>query len=159
MIQQGELQVSPWFEAFAAKYGGPLIASVLGVSIGTAAKYGLTMHEGRKIKRSEVLSDLLLIPFMCLISGVATEWLGLTGIRATCLAAFLGISSYRVVEILRQRFIQRLAAEVALLDQAKGEARQLAAIEHSKAHIAEEGLNAPTAATGMIREIPASPKD
>lgn len=156
MQQQGDIWVSPWFEALLAKYGPPLLASVLGVSIGTAAKYGLTMSEGRTVKRSEVISDLLLIPFMCLISGTATAEMGLTGLWATTLAAFLGISSYRAVEIVRRRFLERLASEVALLDQHKGEVRQLSQIELSKANIAAEGLNAPTAGNQLVRELPAS---
>ncbi|MBO9377665.1 hypothetical protein GG804_12885 [Sphingomonas histidinilytica] len=145
--------MSPWIEGLLAKYG----AVALGVSIGTAAKYGLTMGEGRKITRSEVISDLLIVPFLVLLAAWAGARFDADPMTMTTVAAFIAVSSDRVIRMLRERFIERLAAEMAVIDEHKGQARQLSQIEQSSAHAAEEGLNAPTAAAALVREIAPNP--
>lgn len=149
----GETPVTPWIEGLLAKYG----AVILGVSIGTAAKYGLTLGEGRRVTRSELLSDLLLVPFMVLLSAWIGSKLGADPMNMTIWAAFIAISSDRVIRLLRERFIQRIAEETAVIQLRKGEERQLSQIEQSAQHAREEGINAPTAATKMVRELPPEP--
>jgi hypothetical protein len=149
LASKGETPVSPWIEGIIVKYG----AVLLGVSIGTAAKYGLSMHEGRQITTAEVISDLLLVPFLVLIAAFAGTKLGADPMMMTTLSAFVAISSDRLIRLLRQKFMQRVASEVEMLERHKGEARQLSQIDQSAAHARDEGLNAPTAAKHLIREL------
>lgn len=152
-ISAGDRPVSPYFESLIAKYG----AVLLGVSIGTAAKYSLSMGEGRKITAAEVVSDLLLAPMMVLISATIGARLGADPMTMTTVAAFVAVSSDRFIRMLRDKFMQRAAAEIDLINRQKGEQRQLGQIEQSAAHLRDEGLNAPTAATSMIRVIEPTP--
>jgi len=145
--------VSPWIETALAKYG----AVLLGVSIGTAAKYGLSMGEGRKVTRGEVISDLLLVPFMCLLAAFVGAKLGADPMTMTTVSAFIAISSDRLIRMMRERFVQRVAEEISVIERQKGEKRQVAQIEQSVVNVRDEGLNAPTAATKMVRQLPPNP--
>jgi len=139
-----------------AKYG----AVLLGVSIGTAAKYGLSMGEGRKVTTGELISDLLLVPLICLIAAFIGIRLGADPMTMAVISAFCAVSSDRLIRMMRERFIQRVATEIDVIQQHKGELRQSSQIELSAAHAREEGLNAPTAATSMIRHLdPTLPAD
>lgn len=129
----GNFPVSPWIEGLAAKYG----AVLLGVSIGTAAKYGLTLGEGRPITWREVASDLLLVPMICLIAAFGATRLGAEVTTISVMSAFLAVSSDRAIRMLRDRFMQRVSAEVDLLGKKKGELRQLSQMEISKRRVVD----------------------
>ena len=113
------------FEAVIAKYG------TIGVGwlIGTAAKYGLTLSEGRKITWKMVLIDLLLMGLVVLLSRWVIERLGLNPGDAATIAALIGLSSERIIRLVRQWFLKR--ADIYLEQHVKGEIRQAAQMELS----------------------------
>jgi len=148
--------VSPWIEGLVVKYG----AVLLGVSIGTAAKYGLTMGEGRKVTTGELVSDLLLVPLVCLVAAFIGIKFGADPMTMAMISAFCAVSSDRLIRLMRERFMERVATEIDVIQQHKGEMRQSSQIEQSAAHVRDEGLNAPTAGSAMLRELgPNPPKD
>jgi NhaP-type Na+/H+ or K+/H+ antiporter len=113
--------VNAWYYAAVQRYE----AIVLGVAIGTAAKYGMTLSEGRSVTWRGVLADILLMGFVALMALVATDRLGLTGNSATLCAALFAISSDRVVRLVRERFMRRVEASMeADIEHKKGELRQ-----------------------------------
>lgn len=112
-------------EALVAKYG----TIVAGWVIGTAAKYGLTLSEGRKITWKMVLIDLLLMGLVVLLSRWVIERLGLNAGDAATIAALIGLSSERIIRLVRQWFLKR--ADIYLEQHVKGEIRQAAQLELS----------------------------
>lgn len=99
--------VSEGLAAILAKYG----AVLLGVGAGTAAKYKLTLSDGRKLTWGEVASDMLLVPMVVLVAAYVGAKLGAEPHLQAVLAAFFAVSSDRLIRILRERFIQRVAKE------------------------------------------------
>lgn len=112
-------------EALAAKYG----TIMAGWLIGTAAKYGLTLSEGRKVTWKMVLIDLLLMGLVVLLSRWVIERLGLNAGDAATIAALIGLSSERIIRLVRQWFLKR--ADAYLEQHVKGEIRQAAQMEIS----------------------------
>lgn len=112
-------------EALVAKYG----TIVAGWLIGTAAKYGLTLSEGRKVTWKMVLIDLLLMGLVVLLSRWVIERLGLNAGDAATIAALIGLSSERIIRLVRQWFLKR--ADIYLEQHVKGEIRQAAQLELS----------------------------
>lgn len=112
-------------EALAAKYG----TIMAGWLIGTAAKYGLTLSEGRKVTWKMVLIDLLLMGLVVLLSRWVIERLGLNAGDAATIAALIGLSSERIIRLVRQWFLKR--ADIYLEQHVKGEIRQAAQMELS----------------------------
>lgn len=99
--------VSEGLAAILAKYG----AVLLGVGAGTAAKYKLTMSDGKRLTWGEVASDMLLVPMVVLVAAYVGAKLGAEAHLQAVMAAFLAVSSDRLIRILRERFIQRVAHE------------------------------------------------
>lgn len=130
------------FEVFAAKY----LPIVLGVGVGTAAKYRLQLASGRGVSWKEVAADFLILPMVILLAGIVAGQVGASGEWAGAIGAMVALSANQLIVLLRDRFIQRVASEIDVLQAQKGEARQLGAIVTAAHHIEEEGLNAPTAA-------------
>jgi hypothetical protein len=114
--------MSPYIEGLIAKYG----AVVLGVGVGTAAKYKLTLGDGKKVTPGEVASDLLLVPMVILIAAYAGQKLGAEPHLQAVMAAFLAVSSDRLIRLLRDRFVQRVDRETRLPAEVIGEVRQQA---------------------------------
>jgi hypothetical protein len=112
--------MTPYVEGLIAKYG----AVVLGVGAGTAAKYKLSMGEGRKLTIGEVASDLLLLPMIILIAAYVGAKLGAEPHLQAVMAAFLAVSSDRLIRLLRERFIQRVDQQTRVNPDALGEVRQ-----------------------------------
>lgn len=121
----GTQAMTPWVEMALAKYG----AIVAGWFIGTAAKYGLTLGEGRKITVRMVVIDVLLMGFVVLLSRWVIERLGLNPGDAATIAALIGLSSERIIRLVRQWFLKR--ADDYLEQHVKGEIRQAAQMEIS----------------------------
>ena len=96
--------------AIFAKYG----AVLLGVGAGTAAKYKLTLSDGKSLTWGEVASDMLLVPMVVLVAAYAGAKVGAEPHLQAVLAAFLAVSSDRLIRILRERFIQRVAKETEI---------------------------------------------
>lgn len=123
--------MTPWGEALIAKYG----TIFAGWAIGTAAKYGLTLGEGRKITPRMVLIDLLLMGLVVLLARWIIERMGLNAGDAATLAAMIGLCSDRIIRLARQCFLRQSAN--FLEQHVKGEIRQAAQLELS----AERNLN------------------
>lgn len=121
----GTAAVSPFLEAATAKYG----TIIAGWAIGTAAKYGLTLGEGRKITPRMILIDLLLMGLVVLLARWIIERLGLNAGDAATIAALIGLSSERIIRLVRQWFLKR--ADDYLEQHVKGEIRQVAQMELS----------------------------
>lgn len=117
--------MTPWGEALIAKYG----AIVMGWAIGTAAKYGLMLGEGRKISLKTLVIDLLLMGMVVLLARWVIARLGLNPSDAATCAALIGLSSDRLIRMVRVWFLKRVDAE--LRDHVKGEIRQTAQMEIS----------------------------
>lgn len=121
----GTAAMTPWVEMALAKYG----TIVAGWVIGTAAKYGLTLGEGRKVTPRMILIDLLLMGFVVLLARWIIERLGLNAGDAATIAALIGLSSERIIRLVRQWFLKR--ADEYLEQHVKGEIRQAAQMEMS----------------------------
>ncbi|MDE0879958.1 MAG: hypothetical protein OSB00_15050, partial [Sphingomonas bacterium] len=97
-----------WLGAVAAKYG----PTVAGLIIGTAAKYGLTMSEGRKLTIKGVIADMLLLGMLGLIAILIADWFALAGNARVLAGALAAVSSDRLVRLVRDRFLQRADQEI-----------------------------------------------
>jgi hypothetical protein len=124
--------MTPWGEALIAKYG----AIVVGWLIGTAAKYGLNLGEGRKVTPKMVIIDLLLMGFVVLLARWIIERMGLNPGDAATIAALIGLSSERLIRLVRHWFLKR--ADDYLEQHVKGEIRQAAQIELSANRAVED---------------------
>lgn len=129
--------MSPFIEAFLAKYG----AVVVGVGIGTAAKYRLNMGEGRVVTRKEVLADLLLVPFVIMLAAYVGTKLSADPHLMAIIASFMSLSADRLIRMLRERFLQRVDQEVAgRASQLLGVARETVQAEISSNAIINDTL-------------------
>lgn len=130
--QQGATAMTPWGEALIAKYG----AVIAGWLIGTAAKYGLMLGEGRRITLKVLLIDVLLMGMVVLLARWVIARLGLNPSDAATCAALIGLSSDRIIRMVRIWFLKRVDAE--LRDHVKGEVRQAAQLELSSNRAVED---------------------
>lgn len=103
------------FGAASAKYG----ATVAGLAIGTAARYGLALSEGRKLTWRGVLADLLLLGMLGLlaiaISDAAARVVGIsvgTDYRVL-IGSLSAVCSDRLVRLARDHFFKRVSDELA----------------------------------------------
>ena len=136
--------MTPWGEALVVKYG----AIVTGWAIGTAAKYGLMLGEGRRVTLKVMLIDVLLMGMVVLLARWVIARLGLNPTDAATAAALIGLSSDRLIRMVRVWFLKRVDAE--LQQHVKAEIRQTAQMELS----AERNLS--DIATGMPAQDPQS---
>lgn len=125
-------QVTPIWETLSVKYG----AVGLGLLAGILAKYGLTLSKGRLITWRMMLADALLMGVVALASVAAVDKLGLTGANASLLSALLAMTSDRVIRVMRERFLQRVEAQIyrdvaADVIDSRGEVRQAAQMRMS----------------------------
>ena len=129
--------MSPWFEAFLAKYG----AILFGLIVGTAARYGLILSEGRKITLRMLAADALLMGFLALAATEVVERLHLSGSAAGLSSAILALASDRVIRLMRDRFLRKVDAEIkAQAAETIGTVRQVVQTETSGQHIIEDTL-------------------
>lgn len=136
--------MSPLGEALIAKYG----TLVGGWFIGTAAKYGLAIGEGRKVTRRMIMADILLMGLVVLLCRWLVQWIGLDPAGAATIAALVGLQSEPIIRLVRIKFLKRV--ELELEQHVKGEYRQAAGIEQSARNL-QEGVNAPTTAAAMAK--------
>lgn len=99
--------MSPWFDAFVAKYGG----IAFGIAVGTTAKWALVMAEGRSLTWRMVAIDFLLAPMVALLTVYLTAKLGMDPQGGAMLGALLAVTSDRVVRLVRVRFLQKVDQE------------------------------------------------
>lgn len=104
-----------WAGVVSAKYG-PTIA---GLAIGTAAKYGLALNEGRPLTWRGVLADLLLLGILGLLAIAISELVAQvtrtpigTDFRVL-IGSLAAVSSDRLVRLARDRFVDRVGANLA----------------------------------------------
>ena len=103
-----------WAGAAGVKYG-PTAAGLL---IGTAAKYGLTLSEGKRPTWKGVVADLLLLGMLGLIaiaiSDAASRVVGLTvsGEMRVLVGSLAAVSSDRLVRLVRDRFMKKVETEI-----------------------------------------------
>ena len=98
-----------------AKYG----ATIAGLVIGTAARYGLALSEKRKLTWRGVLADFLLLGILGLIaiaiSDAAARIAGVsigTDFRVL-IGSLSAVSSDRLVRLARDYFLKRVSDELA----------------------------------------------
>ena len=91
-----------WATDATQRYG----AIAAGLLIGTAARYGLVLNEGRPITWRGVLADFLLLAIVGLLSTVVSDRIGLHGNERAFGAALAAISSDRLIKLIRARFEQ-----------------------------------------------------
>lgn len=130
--------MSPWIEAACIKY----LPILLGVGAGTAARYRLSMSRGRPLTWREVLSDLLIMPFIILLAGYASGKVGADPETAGMIGAFLGLTAIQATWMLRERFLQRFDAELeARAEHHLGVVRQVVQTELSGHNIIDDTLS------------------
>lgn len=136
--------MTPWLEAVAAKYG----AIAVGLAVGTGAKYGLTLVEGRKITLRLIIIDALLIGMVALLAATACEKLHIDGNAAAMVSALFAVSSDRVLRMLRERFLRRVDVELrALAEEHKAELRGEVQAEMSASNIIDDHITGSAPAT------------
>lgn len=91
-----------------SRYG----ATIVGLVVGTAAKNGLALNEGKPITCKSLLADALLLGLLGLIAVSVSEYFGLTGNAKVLSGAMAAVSSDRLILMVRRRFEQRLTAEL-----------------------------------------------
>lgn len=128
----GDGPLSPWFEAIVAKYGPVL----LGIFVGTSAKYALLLAEGRKLTLRILAVDVLLLGMVVLLTYNVVLRLGASGDAAAMLGALFAVSSDRVIRLVRERFLRRVDAELRVMASEQiGEVRKVVQAERSGAEI------------------------
>lgn len=129
---------SPWAEALFAKYG-PLL---LGLLFGTTAKYALTLAEGRRVTTRMLMIDALLVGMVAIVASNVVERLGASGNSAAMVAALFAVSSDRVIRVIRERFLQRVDAELRRdIEEQKGAVREAVQAEISSKNLIADTLS------------------
>ncbi|GEM_PF-6062488 len=89
-------------------------AIIVGLGIGTAAKYGLTLTEGRKLTWKGLLIDLLLLGMLGVIAITIADWCSLTGNPRVLVGALSAVSSDRLVRLARDRFMKKAETDLGM---------------------------------------------
>ena len=97
-----------WLGEAGAKYG----PTGVGLLIGTAAKYGLTLSEGKQVTWGGLIADLLLLGMLGLIAILIADYFDLTGNARVLAGALAAVSSDRLVRLARDRFMRRVEDEL-----------------------------------------------
>jgi hypothetical protein len=101
--------------ALGAKYG----TTAIGLVLGTAAKYGLTLTEGKRLTWKGVAADLLLLGILgfiaIFIGDIAGRIFGMTvsGDVRVLTGSLAAVSSDRLVRLVREYFLKRTESELA----------------------------------------------
>jgi hypothetical protein len=137
IANEGEMQMSPVFEAVLAKYGWILI----GITFGFAAKYALLIKRGVKVQARLVFADLLLLPMVALLAYWIASRAGFEGDAAALAAAFCTVGADRLIKLLTDRFLQRVDSEARMLaGEQIGRVRQVVQTELSGDRIIEDTI-------------------
>lgn len=100
-----------WGAALTAKYG----PTVAGLIIGSAAKYGLTLTEGRPLTWRGLLADALLLGMLGLLAILIADTFNLAGNARVLTGALAAVSSDRLVRLARDRFVRRIESDTNAL--------------------------------------------
>lgn len=101
-----------WLSRYA-----PIAAGLL---IGTAAKYGLTINEGRKLTWRAFIADMLLLGVIGLLALSVSDWLGLQGNPRVFVASMAAVSSDRLLRIVKRSFEQAVQVQAERVAGAAG---------------------------------------
>lgn len=101
--------MTPWVEAFIAKYGW----IALGLTFGLAAKYALLIKRGVPIKPVLILADILLLPMVALIAYWLVSQAGVRGEGAALITAAATVGADRIVKLYTDRFMRGVDAIMA----------------------------------------------
>lgn len=97
--------------AAVAKYG----AIVGGLMIGTAAKYGLALTDGKRLTLKGAIADLLLLGILGLLAILVSDSLALTGNARVLAGALAAVSSDRLVRLARDQFMRSAEGQISKL--------------------------------------------
>lgn len=95
-------------EELAGRYG----AIVVGLAIGTAAKYGLQLSDGKRLTLGGVVIDALLLGMLGLLAITVADWFDLRGNPRVMCGALAAVSSDRLIRLVRQKFISVAEAKL-----------------------------------------------
>jgi hypothetical protein len=104
-----------WANDAASRYG-PI---VIGLGIGTAAKQGLAITDGKPFRWRDFFADILLLGFLGLFAITVSDQFQLAGNARVLMGALVAASSDRLVRMVRKRFEQRVTAEIETLPTAR----------------------------------------
>ncbi|WP_298690189.1 hypothetical protein [uncultured Sphingomonas sp.] len=104
-----------WWNDAAARYGPILI----GLGIGTAAKQGLALNDGKAFTWRAFIADILLLGFLGVVAVSVADQFHLTGNAKVLMGAMTAVSSDRLVRAVRKKFEQRVASEIDQLPTAR----------------------------------------
>lgn len=99
------------FAQAVTKYG----AIVGGLAIGTAAKYGLALTDGKRLTLKGAVADLLLLGMLGLMAVLFSEALHLTGNAKVLVGALAAVSSDRLIRLARDRFLKAADGQMSKL--------------------------------------------
>ena len=97
--------------AALTKYG----AIIGGLLIGTAAKYGLALNEGKRLTWKGALADLLLLGILGFVAVVFSDGLHLEGNAKVLAGAIAAVCSDRLVKLIRDRALKSAEGQMARL--------------------------------------------
>lgn len=98
-------------EDLIARYG----AIVIGLTIGTAAKYGLLLSDGKRPTLGNLLIDALLLGMLGSLAIAVSDWLHLTGNAKVLCGALVAVSSDRLIRLVRDRFLKAADGQMSRL--------------------------------------------
>lgn len=104
-----------WSADLAAKYG----PTGVGLLIGTAARYGLTLSEGKTVVAKNVVADFLLLGFLGFIAIFGSDMVGrAVGIEVSVnvrifAGALAAVTSERLARLVIANFLRRAESELA----------------------------------------------
>lgn len=87
-------------------------AILAGLAIGTAAKYGLTLTEGRKLSWRGVVADMLLLGMLGLLAIIIADACQLAGNARVLAGALSAVSSDRLIRLARDRFLRKIESDI-----------------------------------------------
>lgn len=103
--------LSRGLETLVARYG----AIVVGLAIGTAAKYGLQLSDGKRLTLRGLVIDALLLGMLSLIAIVVADQFNLQGnLRVGC-GALAAVSGDRLIRLVRDRFLKDVEGQMSRL--------------------------------------------
>jgi hypothetical protein len=106
------MNMTPWFETAAAKYGWIWI----GLLFGFTAKYALLIKRGVKIRPMLVVADIMLLPMVALIAYWLVTKAGIDGEAAALSTAAATVGADRIVKLYTDRFVRQI--DMLLADEA-----------------------------------------
>jgi hypothetical protein len=87
-------------------------AILAGLAIGTAAKYGLTLTEGRKLSWRGLIADMLLLGMLGLLAVIIADACNLAGNARVLAGALSAVSSDRLIRLARDQFIKKIETDI-----------------------------------------------